>query len=79
MATNGNGKRKAISRSMEPVGLAEIAERMNVSRYTVDKWRQRDLLPEPRWTVGGDPAWNWPDIHRWARDTDREWRLTGRR
>ena len=56
----------------EPVGLAEIAERLGVARATVDQWRARGLLPEPRWTVGGRPAWDWHrDILRWARETGR--------
>lgn len=55
----------------DPVGLVEIAQRLGVARQTVDAWRHRDLLPEPRWTVGGRPAWDWSDIARWAADTKR--------
>lgn len=55
----------------EPVGLAEIAERLGVERGTVDMWRHRELLPEPRWTVGGRPAWSWGDIEDWAEQTGR--------
>lgn len=55
----------------EPVGLVEIAERLGVERATVDKWRHRDLLPEPTWTVGGRPAWDWDAVERWARETGR--------
>lgn len=55
----------------EPVGLAEIAERLGVARQTVDSWRSRGLLPEPRWSVGGRPAWEWATIAQWARDTGR--------
>jgi len=55
----------------EPVGLAEIAERLGVARATVDQWRARGLLPAPRWTVGGRPAWSLHDILRWARETGR--------
>jgi predicted DNA-binding transcriptional regulator AlpA len=54
-----------------PVGIPEIAERLKVERATVDQWRQRRLLPEPKWTVGGRPAWEWKDIERWARKTGR--------
>jgi hypothetical protein len=43
----------------EPVGLAEIGERLNVQRDGVEGWRHRGLLPEARWTVGGQPAWCW--------------------
>lgn len=55
----------------QPVGLIEIAERLGVQRNTVDVWRQRGVLPEPEWTVGGRPAWNWPTIAEWARDSGR--------
>lgn len=63
-------------RKIEPVGIVEIAERLDVSRATVDKWlRRRDThtvpFPEPTWTVGNGPAWNWPVVWRWARATGR--------
>jgi hypothetical protein len=52
----------------EPVGLAEMSERLGAERDTLDLWRHRGLLPEPRWTVGGQPAWCWRrDIEPWAR------------
>lgn len=57
--------------SCEPVGIPEIADRLRVKRETVDIWRFRKLLPDPRWTVGGRPAWNWPDIAAWAEQTGR--------
>jgi hypothetical protein len=56
---------------VDPVGLLEIAERLGVTRNTVDQWRARHLLPSPEWTVGGRPAWNWPTIIGWARETGR--------
>jgi len=28
-------------------------------------------MPEPRWTVSGQPAWDWPEIETWARRTGR--------
>jgi hypothetical protein len=55
----------------DPVGAVEIATRLGVVRTTVDQWRQRELFLEPRWTVGGRPAWNWPDIETWARESGR--------
>ncbi len=64
------------SSDADPVGLAEIAQRLRVQRDTVDKWRARHLLPQPTWpSVGGRPAWHWPVIETWARDTGR---LTGK-
>lgn len=57
---------------MTPVGAVEIAERLGVSRNTVDQWRQRNLdFPEPDWTVGGRPAWNWRGVWEWAKSTGR--------
>lgn len=53
------------------VGIPEIATRLGVSRSTVDQWKWRGVLPEPRWTVGGRPAWDWPDIESWAKETGR--------
>lgn len=50
----------------QPVGLREIAAHLGVRRTTVDQWRQRDLLPPPRWIVGGRPAWELTDIDDWA-------------
>lgn len=55
----------------EPVGLQEIGDRLGVARPTVDSWRTRDLLPAPRWTVGGRPAWDWFEIEAWAIATGR--------
>jgi len=28
-------------------------------------------MPHPRWTVSGQPAWDWPEIQAWARRTGR--------
>lgn len=56
----------------DPVGTVEIAERLGVSRSAVDAWRMRSLgFPDPKWTVGGRPAWNWPDVETWATETGR--------
>ncbi len=61
-----------MSRQCDPVGAVEIAERLGVKRRTVDAWRQRDLgFPEPRWTVGGRPAWNYDDVAAWHADRPR--------
>ena len=55
----------------EPVGMSEIGERLGVRAQTVAMWKLRGVLPEPRWQVSGNPAWNWPDIEAWARRTGR--------
>lgn len=55
----------------DPVGAKDIADRLGVEAQTVAMWRYRGILPEPKWTVSGQPAWNWPDIERWANDTGR--------
>jgi hypothetical protein len=57
---------------VEPVGTREIAERLGVSRKAVEAWRTRNLgFREPRWTVGGRPAWAWDDVEDSARRTGR--------
>lgn len=53
------------------VGITEIAERLGVQRKTAVMWRLRGRLPEPRWTVSGNPAWEWSTIEAWARATGR--------
>jgi predicted DNA-binding transcriptional regulator AlpA len=54
-----------------PVGAAEIAMRLGVKPQTVHRWCQRKLMPPPRWTVSGRPAWEWTAIEAWARSTRR--------
>jgi hypothetical protein len=54
-----------------PVGAAEVATRLRVKPQTVHTWRHRKLMPEPRWTVSGQPAWDWAEIEAWARRTGR--------
>ncbi len=54
-----------------PVGAAEIAQRLKVKPQTVHTWRHREVMPAPRWTVSGQPAWNWVDIEEWAQRTGR--------
>lgn len=55
----------------DPVGSVDIARRLGVKDATVKMWAYRKLLPPPRWHVSGRPAWDWPDIEAWARETDR--------
>jgi len=53
------------------VGPVEIAERLGVERATVDKWRQRRVLPDPAATISGSPIWKWGEIVEWASRTGR--------
>ena len=56
----------------EPVGMVEICDRIGVTRSAVNQWRVgSEEFPQPKWTVGGRPAWNWPDVEKWARLTGR--------
>jgi hypothetical protein len=57
--------------SVEPVGVVDIAERLGVRQQTVAMWHYRGLLPVATWSVSRQPAWNWPDIQRWAEATGR--------
>jgi predicted DNA-binding transcriptional regulator AlpA len=56
---------------IDAVGVLEIAERLGVKRQTVSMWKLRGLLPEPDRLVSGQPAWDWPVIEAWARQTGR--------
>lgn len=70
----------SASRKCDPVGAVEIAARLGVQRRTVDSWRQRDIgFPEPRWSVGGRPAWNFDDVQAWhqKRQTNHPTTATG--
>lgn len=58
-------------RMCEPVGVADIADRLGRKRQTVALWKLNDLLPPPRWFVSGHPAWDWPQIRKWAKATGR--------
>ena len=60
------------------VGAQEIADRLDVGRPQVHKWRERHAdFPEPVATLGGAGSragflvWNWPDVEVWARKTGR--------
>lgn len=53
-----------------PVGLAEIAQRLDVERAEVARWKLEGRLPTPRWVVDGRPASRWLDIAEWANAFD---------
>lgn len=55
----------------DPVGVAEIADRLGVKRQTVAVWKVRGLLPEPDVQLAMGPLWAWPSIAKWARKTGR--------
>ncbi len=48
-----------------------IAERLNVTRETVQKWRHRRVLPEPDYPQLANPLWDWETIREWAQQTGR--------
>jgi hypothetical protein len=55
-----------------PCGIKEIAAWSGYEPDTIKKWRTRHPdFPAPEWTVGGDPAWNWPKVSHWLHATDR--------
>lgn len=55
----------------DPVGTRDIAERLGVKPQTVAQWKVRGLMPEPRWTVSGQPCWEWADVLEWAKASGR--------
>ena len=56
----------------EPVGVQEIAERAGVSEVTVRQWKRRyPGFPRSRWTVSGQPAWDWQEVRAWVRKPRR--------
>lgn len=58
----------------DPVGLSEVADRLGYDRQTVKNWRLAKELA-PKWTISGGPAWNWPDVVRWAKRTGKAGRM----
>ena len=56
---------------LDLVGIVEVADRLGVERATVDKWRQRRIMPDAEWVVSGTPIWRWSTIRRWAEATGR--------
>jgi hypothetical protein len=56
----------------EPVGVQEIDERAGVSEVTVRQWKRRyPGFPRSRWTVSGQPAWDWHEVRVWVRKPRR--------
>lgn len=51
----------------EPLGAAEVARLLAVSRDTVRQWRYRRVFPEPDWPeVNMHPAWKRSTVVGWA-------------
>jgi len=67
---------KSECKPVQPVGLAEIAECLDVPRQHAKTWHQRKVLPKPGpGLVSGAPWWDWPEIEEWAKATGR-WKDT---
>lgn len=56
---------------LDVVGISEVADRLGVQRATVDRWRQRGLMPAPTWDLAGGPVWLWADVQVWAKNSGR--------
>lgn len=56
---------------MTLLGVAEIAELLNVKRQTVSAWRYRGILPPADYTFAAADLWQRDTIERWARQTGR--------
>jgi hypothetical protein len=65
----------AVMAKADPVGIRDIAKRLGVARQTVKGWNLQGDLPPPKWHVSGAPAWDWPDIEKWARKNGKAGRL----
>ncbi len=56
----------------DPVGAADIAERLGVRPGTVRQWLTRYItFPAPRWHVNGQATWEWAEVEAWADATGR--------
>lgn len=76
--------------TVDVVGVSEIADRAQVGRDTVQKWRERhDDFPVPMATLAAGPVWSWEAVDRWLHVrrppgrpsvdtlTDRAWSAVG--
>jgi len=54
------------------LGIHEVADMFGVQRDTVDKWRSRDLMPDPDEVLHAGPVWWETTLIQWARKTGRE-------
>jgi hypothetical protein len=55
---------------MKLYGIAEIADEIEVNRYTVAQWYRRRKMPEPAATLRMGPVWLERDVRAWIRAHD---------
>lgn len=50
------------------VGLVDVATRLGRTRQTVSNWvsRQARDVPQPLFSLSGNPVWDWRDWQVWA-------------
>ncbi len=56
---------------VDPVGIALIAERLEVEPETVVTWRKRGIFPSEALVLSRSPLWAWATVEEWARETGR--------
>lgn len=68
----------ATVRIADLVGVAEIAERVHLSKQAVSGWYRNGLshMPEPTLVLKMGALWEWPTIVRWLNETGRDHYLT---
>jgi len=56
----------------DPVGLNEIAERLDVVGQTARNWASGPGFPTPDYvSINNGPAWEWTTVLRWVGETGR--------
>lgn len=61
----------------ELVGVAEVADRLEVGKPTVSTWVARGLMPRPVVELACGRVWRWSDVYAWAGRTGRLATLRG--
>lgn len=56
----------------EPMGVAEVAKLLDVSRQRVDQLSRQKGFPKPIATLSTGRVWDWADIVKWARSQGRD-------
>lgn len=62
---HGNMAREMIATQL--VGLAEVAELLEVTKRTAVTYSQRPDFPAPLARLAAGPVWNRREVERWAR------------